>query len=614
MRRLAGDPEPDQAPVLVLLPTYNEIDNLRILVDGILAHAPSAHILVIDDASPDGTGQLADRLAAERPGVVAVLHRPGKQGLGTAYLRGFRYALDRGYERVVTMDADLSHSPEHLPAILRAATAADIVVGCRYMPGGRTVNWGFDRKILSTSANAFTRTVLGLKVRDCTSGYRCYDRRLLETLDLDQIVAEGYSFQIEMLWRGLHIGARVCEVPIAFIERARGVSKISRDEVLKAFATVFGLRRMAAEERKGATAPSPFRARPVTPARRPAPGSTELSILIVNYDTADFLEECLASIYRHPPDCSFEVVVVDNRSPDDSAERVRRLFPQVRLLELEENVGFARANNRALREARGRYLLLLNSDTRALEGSLQGLVRALDENPSVGIVGCKQLDGRDKMQLTWGRFPSFSNEIARKALHWRLRIDGAQVREYLDRKYHGSSRVDWVSGSCLIARREAVEEGGLLDENIFLYFEDIDWCRRIQLRGWGILYEPGVRIVHYGGESAKRHLIDALVAYRRSQFYFCRKYFGRTALVVLKALVAAKSLLAFGRHSVGWLAAGGDRAQRFDAYCRLLTLKKILQSLFEPVPGEPSSAPGLPTRSASMEVLEPVGAEAREAR
>jgi GT2 family glycosyltransferase len=241
-------------------------------------------------------------------------------------------------------------------------------------------------------------------------------------------------------------------------------------------------------------------------------------------------------------------------------------------------------------------------------------VRVLDENPRIGVVGCKQLDGQDRLQLTWGRFPSFFNEIARKALHWRLRIDGAQVREYLDREYHGASRVDWVAGSCLLARREAVEDAGLLDENIFLYFEDIDWCRRIQRQGWEILYEPGIRIIHYGGQSAKRHLIDALVAYRRSQFYFCRKYFGATALIALKVLVAAKSLLAFVRHSVAWLAAGGNREERFRAYCMLLTLKKIVQSLFEPVPGEPSSPPRLSTRPAPLEILEPAAAQAREAR
>ena len=333
---------------------------------------------------------------------------------------------------------------------------------------------------------------------------------------------------------------------------------------------------------------SPERARVL--GRRVAP---QLSIVIASYDTVDFLEPCLESIYRFPPRVDFEVLVVDNHSPDGSAGMVRERFPQVRLQVLETNIGFARANNLALRSARGRYLLLLNSDTRVLEGSLDGLLAALQRNPDVGVVGCKQLDGNRQLQLTWGRFPTFFSEMVRKVLHWRLRTDGSQVRDYLDRKYHGASTVDWVSGSCLLARREAVQEGGLLDENLFLYFEDIDWCRRIQNEGWRVLYEPGVQIIHYGGVSASRHLIDALVAYRCSQLYFCRKYFGPGALTLLKALVGGKSAVAFVRHSFGWLASVARPRQRFQAYCKLLTLKKILQSLFQRVPRPATGAPRL---------------------
>jgi len=313
-------------------------------------------------------------------------------------------------------------------------------------------------------------------------------------------------------------------------------------------------------------------------------GQVDLSILIVNYDTLSILRECLASIYEFPPSVSFEVLVVDNASPDGSGEMVRNEFPQVRLLLLGENVGFARANNLGLQQARGELLLLLNSDTRVLDGSLDGLVLAMEEHPQAGVVGCKQLDARGRLQLTWGRFPTFYREILRKVLHWRLRIDGSQVRDYLHRKYSSSAPVDWVSGSCLMVRRDAVRDAGLLDVNIFLYFEDIDWCRRIQRQGWQILYEPRVKIFHHGGATAARHLIDALVAYRRSQFYFCRKYFGDGALLLLKLLVACKSCLGFVRHSLVWLTSmGGER--RFRAYCALLALKKIFQSLFEPVPG-----------------------------
>jgi len=312
-------------------------------------------------------------------------------------------------------------------------------------------------------------------------------------------------------------------------------------------------------------------------------GQPVLSIVIVNYDTRNILRECLASIYQHPPSASFEVLVVDNASPDGSGEMVQHEFPQVRLLLLSENTGFARANNLGLQEARGDLLLLLNSDTRVLAGSLDGLIAAMEKHPQAGVVGCKQLDARGRLQLTWGRFPTFYREILRKVIHWRLRIDGSQVRDYLHRKYSSSAQVDWVAGSCLMARRDAVRDAGLLDVNIFLYFEDIDWCRRIQRQGWQILYEPRVKIFHHGGATAARHLIDALVAYRRSQFYFCRKYFGDSALFLLKLLVAGKLCLGFVRHSLGWLISIGSE-RRFAAYCALLTLKKISEALFEPVP------------------------------
>lgn len=242
-------------PALVVLPTYNEVENLAPLCRAIHARVPGAHLLIVDDASPDGTGDVAERLRAERPDAIETVHRQGKQGLGTAYVLGFRHALARGYPRVVTMDADLSHAPEHLPDILRVASTCDLVMGSRYVDGGRTVNWELRRKALSLAANAFTRRALGLAIRDCTSGFRCYSRQILETIDLDQIVADGYSFQIEMLWRCLRAGFRVQEIPIVFVERVFGTSKISRGEIAKAFSTVLALRRDEANDRRAARAP-----------------------------------------------------------------------------------------------------------------------------------------------------------------------------------------------------------------------------------------------------------------------------------------------------------------------------------------------------------------------
>jgi len=240
----------DGASTLVLLPTYNEVDNLEPLVRSVKEHAPALHLLIIDDASPDGTGEVAERLRAERPEEISVVHRPSKLGIGTAYVLGFRHALGRDYSRVMTMDADLSHAPEHLVTILRACRGRGLALGSRYVRGGRTVNWGLHRRILSASANLFVRKALRIPVRDATSGYRCYTRFLLEAIDFDEIHSEGYSFQIEMVWRCLRAGFEVEEVPICFADRVRGSSKISRDEVRKALVSVFRMRRAMNEERR----------------------------------------------------------------------------------------------------------------------------------------------------------------------------------------------------------------------------------------------------------------------------------------------------------------------------------------------------------------------------
>ena len=255
--RLGGSPDrsSDGSSTLVLLPTYNEIDNLEPLVRSLRVIAPALHLLIIDDASPDGTGALADGLRAERPDEIRVLHRPSKLGIGTAYVAGFRAALNGDYRRVVTMDVDLSHDPEALPTLTEACRDCGMALGSRYVPGGATVNWGVHRKLLSSSANVFVRVVLGIPVRDATSGYRCYSRQLLESLDLDEIHSEGYSFQIEMVWRSLRAGFDVEEVPICFADRVRGTSKISRDEIRKALASVLRMRRvMNGGERGSASA------------------------------------------------------------------------------------------------------------------------------------------------------------------------------------------------------------------------------------------------------------------------------------------------------------------------------------------------------------------------
>jgi dolichol-phosphate mannosyltransferase len=225
----------------VIVPTYNERENLVDLIGQILALGIDAHIIVVDDNSPDGTGILADELAA-RDGHVRVVHRPGKLGLGTAYIAGFKQALAEGAERVVTMDADFSHHPRYIPALVALTDKYPIAIGSRYVPGGGvTADWGVHRKFLSWGANRFARLMLGLKARDCTAGFRCYRREVLQSIDLDRIFSNGYSFLTEMIYKCQRMGYDVGETPITFENRHRGNSKISQVEIYKAMYTVLRL-------------------------------------------------------------------------------------------------------------------------------------------------------------------------------------------------------------------------------------------------------------------------------------------------------------------------------------------------------------------------------------
>ena len=228
---------------IVCLPTYNERENLEPMVRalGAILQPLGGRVLVLDDASPDGTGELADRLAAELD-YVDVLHRPRKQGLGPAYVAGFRRALEAGAEFVFEMDCDFSHDPADVPRLLAAAENADLVLGSRYVPDGRVVNWGVARRLVSAGGSLYARALLGVGVRDLTGGFKCYRRAVLEQLDLDVISSRGYAFQIETTYRALRAGFRVVEVPIAFVDRAVGGSKMSKAIVLEAIWKVPALR------------------------------------------------------------------------------------------------------------------------------------------------------------------------------------------------------------------------------------------------------------------------------------------------------------------------------------------------------------------------------------
>jgi dolichol-phosphate mannosyltransferase len=227
-------PPESTAAAWLVLPTYNEADNIEAFVEAVRPKLPSsARILIVDDNSPDGTGQIADRIAAgdER---VTVLHRPLKEGLGPAYIAGFRRALEGGAGRVLEMDSDFSHDPAYLPRLLEAGERADLAIGSRYVPGGGVGDWSFLRRAISRGGSAYARLVLGLRVRDLTGGFKCFRREVLEAIDLDSIRSRGYAFQVEMTYRAIQQGFEVVEVPIVFRERRAGKSKMDRSIVAEA--------------------------------------------------------------------------------------------------------------------------------------------------------------------------------------------------------------------------------------------------------------------------------------------------------------------------------------------------------------------------------------------
>ena len=226
----------------VILPTYNEAENLERIVSAVLEQLPpSRRVLIVDDNSPDGTGRIADQLA-EADESIEVLHRPQKEGLGPAYLAGFRVALDGGADRIIEMDADFSHDPAYLPRLIEATEHADLAIGSRYVPGGGITDWGPMRRFISRGGSAYARAALGLPVKDLTGGFKCFRRIVLETIDLDSIEARGYAFQVETTYRAIKAGFRVVEVPIVFRDRADGTSKMSKSIVAEAMWRVPAMR------------------------------------------------------------------------------------------------------------------------------------------------------------------------------------------------------------------------------------------------------------------------------------------------------------------------------------------------------------------------------------
>jgi dolichol-phosphate mannosyltransferase len=226
---------------LIIIPTYNEAGNLCPLLKEIFVRVPESDILIVDDNSTDGTGELANQIHTENP-QVNVIHRPGKLGLGTAYLAGFKYAIAHNYDAAFEMDADFSHDPRYLPDFLKAIKHADLVIGSRYVPGGGTPDWSPVRRLISSSGNILARFLLGIPIHDCTAGFRCYRCEVLRSIDLDTIQSRGYGFQVELVYRVMKQGFKIVETPIIFVDRRVGKSKMSHKIVIEAFTYVLRTR------------------------------------------------------------------------------------------------------------------------------------------------------------------------------------------------------------------------------------------------------------------------------------------------------------------------------------------------------------------------------------
>ncbi len=313
----------------------------------------------------------------------------------------------------------------------------------------------------------------------------------------------------------------------------------------------------------------------------------DLSIIIVNFKTAELTLACIRSLYEYAPKCSFEVILVDNGSQDDIQPRVESEFPKVRFIETGDNVGFSRANNLGIHNSNGDYIVLLNSDVKLIEPVWDVLLETMRQQPDLGVLGCREVGAEGRYQLSCGHFPNFINEIIRKIMHYRLSINDHHIRDYLDEKYSALGKVDWVSGSCFMVRRKALVDSGLLDEQFFMYFEDIDLCRRIQNKGWGIRYTPAVTICHYGGRSAQHNLLRVLVEYRRSQAYFTRRYYGFFGAILIRLFLIVKygfSVLPWSLIFLFKKIFGMDTSR---AYTMLLLSKKVVGLALHPIPRHP---------------------------
>lgn len=314
------------------------------------------------------------------------------------------------------------------------------------------------------------------------------------------------------------------------------------------------------------------------------PLTPDLSICIVSWNTRDLLDDCLASIMADPDSDRWQVIVVDNASTDDSPEMVRRAYPEAELIASDVNLGFVEGSNRAMALAQGRYLLLLNPDTVVQAGALGGMVVFMDRTPEAGAAGPMLQNGDGSLQPSCGFAPSLRSELVRKLLLHRLLPD-FKMRPSGPADALAVRRVDWVTGACLFARREAVTQVGPLDAGIFMFYEDVEWCMRIARAGWKIFFQPAFRVVHLGGQSTRKNLEEMLVTSQRSLYYLFQRYLGRGRLFVLRVLTVIEMLLRTALWSVMLAAAASRREEaraRLRAYGRILWHTLVDRSYWAP--------------------------------
>lgn len=308
----------------------------------------------------------------------------------------------------------------------------------------------------------------------------------------------------------------------------------------------------------------------------------KLSIIIVNWDTVDLTLACIRSVYQFAPDCPFEIILIDNGSQEAISDEDVEVYPEVRLIRTGENLGFSRANNLGIYNAEGEFIVLLNSDTCIIEPTFDYMINYMKQNPNVGVLGAREVDGEGRFRLSCGSFPTFFSELTRKIWHYRLSLNDYNLRDHLDTRHGAMKDVDWVSGSCMMLRRKALEEVGLLDESFFMYFEDIDLCTRSWRKKWEVHYFPHTSLVHYGGCSARKNLMKVITEYRYSEIYFARKYYGWVGGFLIRLFLFLKYSAYFLKEVLVFFCEKMMKKNTTRSYTVTLLSKKVLQAVFLP--------------------------------